>query len=458
MHVYAISHVSGAVDKFSRQVSVRAFGGVALVAVISYWAQLPGLAGSHGIVPMAELLDSLRAELAFVDLPTLLWVSNSDTALHVCCAGAVFAALSLVLGRFFSVAFFSLWAFWLSLVSAGAPFLAFQWDILLLESCLVLCFYAGPPAPTLAGRALVAALCCKITLESGLVKLMSGDPHWRDMTALTYHWWSQPLPSWSSVWLATLPLALQKVLCVFVFLFELLVPVLVLGPRRMRLIGAGGLMLLQLGLFVGGNYSYYNALTAVLCLPLLDDAVWRRAALRRLPKGPWWQWAFVGLFALLSVGAFLRLRNPVLQLVAPFASINAYGAFAVMTTERDEIVLEATEDGETWRPYALPYKPGALSRRPQFVAPWQPRLDWQLWFASLGDCGNNPWVYRLQQRLLDGQPEVLALFDEVPSSTPLAVRSMRWAYRFSSQPGVWWERSNERPYCPAVWRSSRPAP
>lgn len=460
--------------ELTRRLSFVGLGLTAMVAVGSYWWQLPGLAGSHGIAPLALAMEGLRGDASPLEVPTLLWVSASDGMLHAVCALAFFSALALVFGFAPRWAALTLWASWLSLVQVGQPFLAFQWDTLLVESAFFFAFYApagawpwrgvpSPPGPAL--RFAMAWLACKVTLGSGLVKLVSGDPTWRDLTALTYHWWTQPLPTWTSVWLAELPLMVQRLLCAFMFVLELAAPLFVLGPRLMRVTGALGLIALQLGLIASGNYAFYNVLTLVLSLPLLDDAVFawvlgRPGLPMPVTRSPRWHWLLAALVVALGVKAFVRRAVHVAGLdelygaIARFETVNGYGAFAVMTKTRPEIIVEGTRDGVTWLPYEFPWKPGRVDRRPEFVAPWQPRLDWQLWFAALGSCDQHPWLLETQRHLLLGTPAVLALFAENPftEAPPVAVRTRVFEYRFAPlrEASAWWTRQEKGPYCPAV--------
>jgi hypothetical protein len=154
---------------------------------------------------------------------------------------------------------------------------------------------------------------------------------------------------------------------------------------------------------------------------------------------------------------FTRIDSAIFRRIRSVDTINAYGAFAHMTKSRAEIIIEGSNDGETWLPYEFPWKPGDVTRRPTFIAPWQPRLDWQMWFASLGDCANNTWVLAVQERLLRNTPEVLKLFETNPfsSAPPRFMRTRTFEYRFApwSEKGVWWTRTESGPYCPAVMLS-----
>jgi len=458
------------------RLTLAAFGLVAVFATASLWAQLPGLYDSRGITPIAEAMEGLRrGDVSVFQVPTLLWLGWSDVALHLLLGLCVLASVCVTAGLSPRWSLVALYAGWLSVVQVGAPFLNFQWDLLLLETAVVFLFLAPPGLrpfhgpktwePGRAARFAAAVLACKVTLGSGLVKLASGDESWRELTALTFHWWTQPLPTWTSVLANEWPLGVQKALCAVMFVLELPIPLLALGPRRARLVAAAGLMAMQLGLIVAGNYSYYNVLTFVLALPLLDDE-----ALARVSRAPfetvaparsaWWAWALAAAYTFFSVTAFSRrfvVDPPLARVQAwlnPLHVVNAYGAFAVMTKTRPEIIVEGSDDGVAWRAYDFPWKPGPLERRPDFVAPWQPRLDWQMWFASLGSCSQNPWFLSFQQHLLQGTPEVLALLRPGPfaKAPPKYVRSTTWEYRFAplAQPGVWWTRTRTGPYCPPL--------
>ena len=141
--------------------------------------------------------------------------------------------------------------------------------------------------------------------------------------------------------------------------------------------------------------------------------------------------------------------------LAPFSLANSYGLFAVMTTSRIEIVVEGSNDGQTWQPYEFKYKPGDPARRPHWVAPYQPRLDWQMWFAALGTYQENPWFSNFMVRLMRGTPEVTALLETnpFPDAPPVYVRASAYEYRFTDydtrrNTGRWWERERRELYFP----------
>jgi hypothetical protein len=255
------------------------------------------------------------------------------------------------------------------------------------------------------------------------------------------------------------------------FTVEGLVPFLILAPRRIRFVAAAVLAGFQAVIALTGNYGFFNLLTVALCILLLDDGVWPgRATGVETPSGSRWPaWVLRPALTLLLVVSLVPLlgttRLPVrlgpvadlFRFLSPFRSVNRYGLFAVMTTRRDEIILEGSHDGTTWREYAFRWKPGDLRRRPEFVAPHQPRLDWQMWFAVLSDFRNEPWFLAFCQRLLEGSRPVLALMAEnpFPDAPPRYLRATVCEYRFTDAAtrratGAWWTRDLKGLYCPVL--------
>ena len=314
--------------------------------------------------------------------------------------------------------------------------------------------------------------------SSGVVKLASGDAAWRQLTALTYHYETQPLPTWLGWYAHQWPAWCQRVSCGVMFGMELLVPWLIFTPRAGRhaagllLIGFQGLILLT------GNYTFFNALTIALCLFLFDDAAWPEALRRPAvggpaapgPRGAWPRWlmglvgAGLGILSLAPLSQLLPVPGAVARpffvlyrAAAPLRIVNGYGLFAVMTTRRLEIEIEGSRDGQTWQPYAFPWKPGDVRRRPAFVAPHQPRLDWQMWFAALSRYDDAPWFLRFCEQLLRGSPAVLRLLagNPFPEAPPRYLRAVAYEYHFTDGPtrrqtGAWWRRTRAGLYCPVL--------
>jgi len=328
-------------------------------------------------------------------------------------------------------------------------------------------------------------------IQSGCVKLLSGDPTWRNLTALTFHYETQPLPTWIGWYAHQLPLWAQKASAGMMFGIELFVPFLIFAPRRLRQFACALLVFLQALICLTGNYCFFNLLTVALCLLLLDDAALEAllpAKIRKLVscvpqpaalKPRRWPAQLTVPLACIAIGTSLLQFSflcrvpvpwprPVVALYAwlePFRSFNSYGLFAFMTTSRSEIVIEGSSDGVTWRAYEFRYKPGDIKRRPKFVAPNQPRLDWQMWFAALGTYRNNPWLVNLCVRLLRGAPPVLALFERnpFPAGPPRYVRAVLYTYRFTSfterrESRAWWRRQEKRTYLPALSLSGMQSP
>jgi len=467
--------------------------GIALcygVAFASLLVQVRGLFGAGGIQPLAAGLAAAAAGTPWWRAPSLLWFGASDAVLlALCWCGLALAAL-VVLGILPRLALALAWVAYLSFVSVGEPFLNFQWDALLLEAGFLAIFLA-PGGVRPFGRDerepsrvllwLVRWLLFRLMLLSGVVKLASGDECWWKLGALDYHYWTQPLPHRLSHYVHWLPEWFQHVSVVLMFAVELGAPLLVFAPRRCKQIAAVAITSLMALIFATGNYGFFNLLTAVLCIPLVDDRAWRR--LLRRPADPRaalepelverWRRAALGTLAtvvflltstisLLGVG--LPAPSPLVSLyslVAPFECFNTYGLFRVMTKERPEIVIEGSADGETWKPYRFRYKPLELERAPVFAGLHMPRLDWQLWFAALEHerdfrARRQAWYPQFLGRLLEGSEPVLALLAEnpFPDAPPRFVRSTVFLYEFGSpaarSDGIWWRRSDPQTFFPTL--------
>ncbi len=464
---------------------LRALGAIYLIAFLSFWLQADGLIGAHGILPLPQFLEAARAQLgdrAWLVLPTLTWLNSSDAFLHFLCAtGAVLSAL-LIAEIAPVVCLVLLGALYLSLSLAGQTFYSFQWDILLLETGFLAIFIApwrwwprrDQPAPlSRPALFLLQFLLFKLMFMSGVVKLTSGDASWWNLTALDYHYWTQPLPTVLGWWVDKSPEWLKHFSTAAVLGIEIVAPFLIWLPRRLRLVGCGLFVLLQVAIGLTGNYAFFNLLTLALCLLLIDDHAWPGVSrlTNRRPSGHDWPAWVPALVILLTMPLnALLIGNgckpdlpwpPALEsfynAVAPFRVVNGYGLFRVMTKERSEIIIEGSENGIEWQAYEFKWKPGPLQRAPAFVEPHQPRLDWQMWFAALSDARQNPWFLGLALRLLENSPDVVALLGKnpFPEKPPRYLRANIYRYHFSSraehaQSGVWWRREDERVYLPVV--------
>lgn len=465
---------------------LKALGLVYLAAFLSLAVQVDGLIGSRGLLPASELLEAISRHFGSQRhqvLPTLCWLSSSDAFLRGLCWGGATLSLLLIAGILPRLALPLLWGFYLSLTSVGGDFLRFQWDALLLESGLLALLLAPPGLrpkagawePPRAGVWLPRWLLFRLLFESGCVKLLSGDPSWRDLTALTYHYQTQPLPT-SLAWYAhQLPFWWQKLSCGAVLLIELACPFLILLSRRPRRLGFWIFTSLQVLIALTGNYAYFNLLTVSLGLLLLDDAALPGRLFKRIPSSsppvphrPWTV-AMAGLVLVVTLGQLAAmlagpavLPRPVkalMEATAPWRSFNNYGLFAVMTKARLEIAVEGSDDGKTWKAYPFRWKPDDPGQAPSWVAPYQPRLDWQMWFAALSDYRQNPWLTRLLIRLGEGSPPVLSLMagNPFPQGPPKYLRAVAWDYRFTRAAerrttGAWWVRRPLGLYTPVLAR------
>jgi len=312
---------------------------------------------------------------------------------------------------------------------------------------------------------------------SGVGKLVSGDRVWADLTALEYHYWTQPLPHVLSYWVDRLPAWFHRASAFGMFVIEVGLPFLVFGPRRLRQLAGLCFLFLMAAIVATGNYGFFEPLTCVLCVTLFDDRALRAVLCRRATVEPAGEpppdlrsTALVAVpvalvLLLTSIPASLRLGvidsvpallRPLVRVTQPFSSFNSYGLFTVMTTERPEILLEGSQDGREWKAYEFRWKPGALDRAPRFAWAHMPRLDWQMWFSALQDSPRDAWYFAFMQKLLEGEPAVLRLLAENPfeDAPPRYIRATRWRYTFSSPEerarGLWWHRVDPKPYCPTL--------
>jgi lipase maturation factor 1 len=477
---------------------LRLLGLVYLAAFASLGVQIVGLLGTSGVLPAKDYIEMARGWASHNDvgwtryflLPTFGWLAAGDAALRVHCLLGVALSIVLVAGFIPTACLLALWGLYLSLSVIGGEFLSFQWDALLLETGF-LAIFLGPATKPIRGEAedrastavlwLLRWLLFRLMFSSGAIKLASGDATWRNLTALSYHYETQPLPTWVGWYANQLPLWFDRVSCLAMFAVELGAPVLIFAPRRFRLAGCAALVGLQVLIAVTGNYGYFNMLTIVLSILLLDDAAisqWTPQSIRswfdrrRLARIRWRlpRWAPIAVALVLlppslgalgrSIGIAVSLPPPfslMERAVQPFRLVNTYGLFAVMTTSRPEIIIEGSDDGAEWKTYEFRYKPGDPRRRPQFVAPHHPRLDWQMWFAALDRYESNPWFASLCRRLLEGSPAVLALLADnpFPDRPPRFLRAVLYDYHFTTFAatdggGDWWQRTRLDLYSPVL--------
>jgi predicted DCC family thiol-disulfide oxidoreductase YuxK len=442
---------------------VRLLAAIYAIAFGSLSVQVRGLLGAHGILPVADYLKAVAESVGamrFYDVPTIFWINASDAALQgVCYAGVAIAALVLV-GFAERAGLAILFVLYLSLSAVGQDFLSFQWDSLLVEVGFLAIFLGNSRIVVWLFRWLLF----RLVFLSGAVKLLSRDQTWRGLTALSFHYWTQPLPNRISWYMAQLPAWFQKMSTAWVLGVELAIPFLIFAPRRIRIFGAWCLLLLQVLIFLTGNYTFFNLLAMAMCVFLWDDRTYERWLKPRVQaKARATTLTALVAVLILAIGisrmveTFYGVPLAIVKYTAPFEIVNSYGLFAVMTTSRPEIVIEGSMDGETWTPYSFRYKPGDLARAPRWAAPHQPRLDWQMWFAALGNYRENLWFVNFAIKLLEGSPEVKGLLEADPfqGTVPKYVRAKLYEYSFTDaeerrSTGNWWKRKASGLYLPAI--------
>jgi hypothetical protein len=454
--------------RLTESVFLRVLGLVYLAAFASFWPQIDGLVGSQGIVPALQALAQIHADLgwhAYFEVPTIFWFGIADHWLVWVCVLGCAASVPLVVGFFPRWAAIVCWVLYLSITSVGQPFTGFQWDALLLEVGF-LAFFVGAPWLVWAYRVLLF----RLMFESGAVKLLSGDPNWRDLHALRFHFLTQPLPTPLAYYVYRAPDWMLDGMTLITLVIELGAPILLFCPKYFRYGGIAALMLLQICILLTGNYAFFNLLTLGLCLWGLDDRIfaqvgrWLRpiAVIERRPLRLAMHSVLVVMIALGGL-QLIQLVAPVMErpfagvfsFIAPWQIVNSYGLFAVMTTERLEVIIEGSDDGETWREYSFPYKPGELHRGVPWVAPYQPRLDWQMWFAALGSYPQSPWFSGLARGLLVGDPAILRLLNTPPfAHPPRYLRALLYDYQFTTpteraRTGAVWQRELRGEWFPA---------
>ena len=475
-----------------------------LIAVLFFSAfyslafQIHGLIGPRGILPARDFLDDVAARFGALGrlwyAPTLLWLGAGDRALSLLVAAGIVASVLLfvnVLPRPMLVVCF---ACFLSFVAAGQEFANYQSDGMLLEAGL-LSFFLAPRGirprlgasdpPSRASVLLLLWEWFRIYFESGWVKLASGDPQWRALTAMDHYYENGPLPTWLGWYVQErLPHWFHAATALATLVIELGLVWIVFFGRRGRQICFAIVTPLQVGIILTANYAFLNYLVLGLGVLLLEDRDFERLNERfcRLLHDAHNSVSPVASVlstrdrVRASISAFVLTWHFYATLVAWFAPpdllawpwelvaharvANAYGLFAVMTEGRYEIEFQGTRDGITWAPYPFRYKPQDVTQAPGIYAPYQPRFEWNLWFASLGTWRGNEWVVETEQRLLEREPSVLSLFarDPFADAPPTAVRAVLWQYWFTDpdtkrRTGAWWRRDLVGTYAPPLERA-----
>ena len=508
-----------------RWIFLRALGLIYFSAFYSLVFQIRGLIGSEGILPANEFLVAVTNHFGaarFWFAPTLLWISTGPHMLMAICWVGMIASLLLVINIWPRGMLLVCFVCFLSFVSAAQDFSGYQSDGMLLEAGFISLFFAPPGfwpglgrthSPSRGSYFLLQWEWFRIYFESGMVKLASGDPEWRNFTAMDEYYQNGPLPTWIGWYVQHLPHGFHAFATGATLVLELGLVFMWFMPRRWRIVCFFIVTAWQIPVILTANYTFLNYLVLLLGVLLLDDRFllrvmperWKRlispSAETPTPKPVESQnttespefteadaaardraggslrpthslralklaltsvillWIFYATTVQMIWILFPRLPLPTSPVAAldPFRIANRYGLFAVMTRGRYEIEFQGSNDGQTWVAYPFRYKPQDPSKAPGIYAPYQPRFEWNLWFASLGTWRDNLIVPSTEERLLAGSPDVLTLFagNPFPDSPPKEVRAVLWKYWFTTlaekrATGMWWNRQLLGLYAPVL--------
>jgi hypothetical protein len=473
----------------TRFVILRLLGLVYAVAFLVAVNQLIPLIGENGLTPVGGYLKYVSTALGspgagFMRQPSLFWWWHTDAALLTVSWIGLILSLVLVAGYANGPLLGVLWFLYLSIVHVGQDWYGYGWEIQLTETGFLAIFLCPlldmrpfpkrpPPLPIIV---LFRWLIFRIMLGSGLIKIR-GDEAWRNGTVLFYHFQTQPIPGPLSRWFHFLPRILLKLGVWFNWLAELVAPWFVFWPRLGRHIAGVVIILFQITLILSGNLAFLNWLTIIPALACFDDGFWAKILPRMLvqkaanaayaaePSKPMTitAWVVTGIVALLSIQPTANLfsSNQVMNgSFDPLELVNTYGAFGSVGQERTNVVFEGTTDDTTggharWQPYVYKYLPTLPDQAPPQIAPYQPHLDWQMWFAAMSTPDQYPWTYNLVYKLLHNDPGAPRLFagNPFPGKPPRYIRATLYRYAFA-QPGnpqgIYWDRTEIGPWLPVL--------
>src|SRR6202521_1441810 len=493
-----------------RWIFLRALGLIYYSAFFSLVFQVRGLIGPHGILPAGEYLRALAERFGHASYwyaPTLLWLSSGSHMLTGICWAGMIASLSLVLNFWPRGMLAICFVCFLSFVNSAQDFSAYQSDGMLLEAGFLAMFLAPrgfrpgwgeESRPPRASVFLLVWECFRIYFESGVAKILGGDPQWRNFTALDEYSQNGPLPTWIGWYMQHFPHWFHAATSFGTLALELALAWMMFLSRRIRILCFFILTLWQIGIILSANYTFLNYLVLALGILLLDDrfvlrylpSFWKKCFLATKeakpllapkPEHAWRKkfgaqitalklavtavmlsWIFYATLAeLVWMIRPLPLPTTPVSALEPLRIANSYGLFARMTRGRYEIEFQGSDDGQTWLVYPFRFKPQDPAKAPGIYAPYQPRFDWNLWFASLSSWRQEPIVVRTEESLLRGDADVLLLFsgNPFPHAPPRQVRALVWQYWFTTpaeklSQGIWWRRQQLGLYAPTLERES----
>lgn len=440
----------------------RLLGFIYFFAFGAFLFQIRGLLGQDGILPVSEYLEIIKKRYPknyYRIIPSVFWINSSDKSLMGVTLLGTICAVLLMAGIAPPFMLVLLYVLYLSIVSTGQDFLSFGWEGFLLEITVNTFLLSLTSVPNLMVWMSINFLLFRFHFQAGAVKLQSQDPHWKNLTAIGYHYLSQPIPNVVAWYAHKLPMWFHKICTVLMFIVELAVPFGIFGPDIVRLWCFFALAGLQVVIWATGNLSFLNHLTFVFATILIANQYltgWFstpsiEASNPAIDMFCWVCGTLLFTFQAMQLWQHFapnHLFRQWLNKFSPFHIINRYGIFAVMTTNRFEIIFEGSDDGETWKEYTFKHKPSEVTRRPTRISPYQPRIDWQAWFLPLGDYKYDPWFESFLVQLLKGNKTVLKLlrYNPFPDHPPKYIRTVVYDYEFSSfeekkKLGIWWKRT-----------------
>ncbi|MFB6226163.1 MAG: lipase maturation factor family protein [Candidatus Paceibacteria bacterium] len=459
---------------FSIYIFKRALAVIYFIAFLSFLFQAEGLIGSSGILPAVEYFKLIKSKLglfqALVFKPSIFLFFTSDFVIKLVPTLGVIFSVILFFNIHERIVLFILYILYLSITVGGQQFMAFQWDSLLLEAGFLAIFLQYNSSLAVW---LFRWLLFRLMFGSGISKLMSGDSLWWNLTALKHHHLTQPLPTFLAWYFDKMPLWFHKLSTGFVLAIELIVPFFYFLQNKFRAAAGVITVILMALISLTGNYTLFTFLTASLVLFLINNFQWSRLikplwiqkVLNRIKRHSSNLKAYLApvvgslifLFSLLLFSRQLQI-NPidVISLLRPVQSyriVNTYGLFANMTHPRYEIIIQGSRNGKNWKNYDFKYKPGELSEPPTWVQPHQPRLDWQMWFASLSSFERQVWFQRFIIKLMQNSPPVVDLLEKnpFPIHPPQYIRAVKYKYEFTDFNSTkWWKRERVGIYLPTV--------
>ncbi|HUB65980.1 MAG TPA: lipase maturation factor family protein [Candidatus Methylacidiphilales bacterium] len=459
----------------TRFIMLRWLGFIYVVAFYVAVRQLIPLVGSNGLTPAPLFLERLRANgYDFFSVPMLFWFNCSDTALRVVPWIGLILSCVVLAGYANALMMATLWILYMSVAHVGQDWYGYGWEMQLSETGFLAIFLCplldGRPfpsrAPPLPVIFLFRWLIVRIMLGSALIKLR-GDTCWSDFTALYYFFETQPIPNPVSSWFHFLPHPLLRFGVGVTYAVELVSPFFAFWPRWGRTMAGVMMAGFQATLIVSGNFSFFNWLTILPALACLDDRFWglflptylkSHATEARLAERPnaamrGAAWAVTAVVSLLSIFPVANLISPQQMMntsFEPFELVNTYGAFGTVGRDRPTIIFEGSDSTDPatatdWKEYPYVAAPWDPKRAPVQIAPYQPHLDWQLWFAAMDDFQHYPWTLNLVWKLLHNDPDTLSLFggNPFPDHPPRYIRAVLYNYKFA-KPGnpehAYWTR------------------